>query len=205
MDGTIADTLPLCVAAFRESIARFIRLPVSDHEIMATFGPTEEGTIRHFIPAHFDEGVAAYLEAYQRLHPRMCPEPFDGMRGIFELLKMRGIHMGIVTGKGLKSLMMTLDFFSITNYFNILEPGSPHGPDKPNGMRRIMEKLSISPFEVLYIGDSPSDIHASREVQIPVFAAAWAQTAEPRSLEALHPDRLLYSVSELRETLLEIL
>ena len=45
LDGTIGDTLPLCIKAFRRSIEPLIGRSVSDAEIIATFGPSEEGTI----------------------------------------------------------------------------------------------------------------------------------------------------------------
>jgi beta-phosphoglucomutase-like phosphatase (HAD superfamily) len=50
LDGTIANTLPLCIAAFRKSIEPLLQASISDEEIIATFGPSEEGTIRKLIP-----------------------------------------------------------------------------------------------------------------------------------------------------------
>jgi phosphoglycolate phosphatase/pyrophosphatase PpaX len=44
LDGTVANTLPLCIQAFRQSIEPLIKRSVSDAEIIGTFGPSEEGT-----------------------------------------------------------------------------------------------------------------------------------------------------------------
>jgi beta-phosphoglucomutase-like phosphatase (HAD superfamily) len=52
LDGTIADTLPLCIAAFKKSIEPLLGKEVSEQQIIATFGPSEEGTIRKLIPKH---------------------------------------------------------------------------------------------------------------------------------------------------------
>ena len=56
-DGTIADTLPLCIAAFRQAVEPHAGRRVSDEEIIATFGPSEEGTIRALIPEEVRRGA----------------------------------------------------------------------------------------------------------------------------------------------------
>jgi phosphoglycolate phosphatase-like HAD superfamily hydrolase len=50
LDGTLADTLPLCIQAFRASVQPLIHRCPSDEEIVATFGPSEEGTIMALAP-----------------------------------------------------------------------------------------------------------------------------------------------------------
>ncbi|HXS57064.1 MAG TPA: HAD hydrolase-like protein, partial [Hanamia sp.] len=61
LDGTLANTLPLCIRAFRKSIEPLINRSVSDAEIVATFGPSEEGTIMALAPDHYKKGVTDYL------------------------------------------------------------------------------------------------------------------------------------------------
>jgi len=50
LDGTIGNTLPLCVTAFREALESLAGRPLSDAAIMATFGPSEEGTVMALVP-----------------------------------------------------------------------------------------------------------------------------------------------------------
>lgn len=61
LDGTLANTLPLCIRAFRASIEPLANRALSDQEIIATFGPSEEGTIMKLAPDHYEQGVADYL------------------------------------------------------------------------------------------------------------------------------------------------
>jgi beta-phosphoglucomutase-like phosphatase (HAD superfamily) len=37
LDGTVADTLPLCIAAFKKSVEPLLGKTVSEEEIIATF------------------------------------------------------------------------------------------------------------------------------------------------------------------------
>ena len=194
LDGTIANTLPMCIAAFRKSIEPLTGKAVSDEEIVATFGPSEEGTIMALAPDYYDEGVAAYLRYYEELH-HMCSQPFDGIVGLLETLKDNGVRLAMVTGKGKTSADISMDKFGITSYFEKIETGHPGGPRKVEGIRACMDFFGdLDKSEVVYIGDAPSDIESCRVAGVPIVAAAWAETAEPEKLEALKPDVLFYDV-----------
>lgn len=202
LDGTIADTLPLCIKAFRQSVEPLINRSVSDAEIIATFGPSEEGTIMALAPNHYDKGVADYLHYYESLHT-MCPVPFEGMKELLQTLKEKGVRIAMVTGKGKHSTVISLKHFELTHYFEAIETGSPKGARKAEGIQLILDGLTgIKNDEVIYVGDAPSDIIASRKVGIPVVAAAWAGTAEPEQLKELQPDELFYSINDFAEWLI---
>lgn len=201
LDGTLANTLPLCITAFRQSIEPLAGRAVSDAEIIATFGPSEEGTIMALAPDFYDKGVSEYLRVYEESHD-MCPAPFDGMRELLALLKEKGIRIAMMTGKGKSSADITLERFGVAHYFEILETGMPQGPRKPEGIQAILDVWSdIAKDEVIYVGDAPSDITACRKVGIPIVAAAWAETAEPELLIPMQPDELFYTVPDFAKWL----
>jgi phosphoglycolate phosphatase-like HAD superfamily hydrolase len=202
LDGTIADTLPLCIAAFKKSIEPLLGKEVSEAEIIATFGPSEEGTIRQLIPKHEEAGVKAYLEHYEQLH-HTCPTPFPGISELLALLQSKGVQLAMVTGKGIHSTRLSLKQFNLEKYFEVLETGSPQGPNKVNGIWRVLERLNAGTGETIYVGDAPSDIKACRQVGIPIAAAAWATTTDSKELLALEPDWLFYSIDEFSQWLRE--
>lgn len=49
LDGTIADTLSLCIKAFRMAVQPYISQTLSEDDIIKTFGLNEEGMIRKVI------------------------------------------------------------------------------------------------------------------------------------------------------------
>jgi phosphoglycolate phosphatase/pyrophosphatase PpaX len=197
LDGTIADTLPLCIAAFKKSIEPLLQAEISEQEIIATFGPSEEGTIRKLIPAYEKEGVEAYLQHYEQLH-HTCPAPFPGIKELLKSLQTRQVQLAMVTGKGIQSTRISLKQFGLEQYFEIMETGSPNGPDKINGIRRVLSRLNADTNESLYVGDAPSDILYCKEIGIPIAAAAWATTANGKELETLNPEWIFYSVEEFK-------
>ena len=190
----------LCIAAFRQAIEPLAARTLTDAEIIATFGPSEEGTIRALAPDHFDAGVADYLRYYEALH-HLCPKPFPEILDLLHELKNRGIRLGLVTGKGAKSAWISLHRFGMADIFAPVEAGDPDGPRKVDGIRRILAQWQMEPSEVVYIGDAPSDVTAARAAGIGVVGAAWAETTERERLAAEKPDALLLSVEELRNWL----
>lgn len=195
LDGTIGNTLPLCIKAFKKSIEPLAGRTLCDQEIIDTFGPSEEGTILALIPEHFDQGIKDYFKYYRDLH-NMCDAPFDGIIEILELAKKRNVRLAMVTGKGEQSTEITLSVFGIRSYFEIIETGSPIGPRKVQGIKNVLEQLRVAPKESLYVGDSPGDIIAAREAKVSIIAAAWANTADKEQLQSLRPDKLFSNVSE---------
>ena len=197
LDGTIADTLPLCIAAFKKSVEPLLNKEISEQEIIATFGPSEEGTIRKLIPAHEEAGLKAYLYNYEQLH-YMCPVAFAGIKELLEYLKANGVQLAMVTGKGIHSTRLSLKQFGLEEYFEIMETGSPEGPNKVNGIRNVLSRLNAAITESIYVGDAPSDIMYCKQIGIPIVAAAWASTTNAGELAKLNPEWLFSTVEEFK-------
>lgn len=147
-------------------------------------------------PDHYDKGVTDYLQHYEAFH-NLCPAPFEGIADLLETLKIKGVRIAMVTGKGKHSTAISLKQFDLAHYFEFIETGMPSGPRKPEGIQLILDHFSdINKEEIIYVGDAPGDIIASRTAGVPVVAAAWAETAEPEKLIALQPDQIFYTVGE---------
>ena len=202
LDGTVGNTLPLCIAAFRMAVEPLAGKTLSDEDIIATFGPSEEGTIMKLVPGHYQQGVESYLRHYEELH-NMCPLPFEGMRELIQKLKSAGIIVAMVTGKGQKSCEITLNRYDMRHLFDKIETGSPDGQRKKEGIRAVLDSFGLKPSEAVYVGDAPSDIEACHQIEVPIIAAAWAETADPQGLISFNPLRIFYSVPEFSDYLLK--
>ena len=199
LDGTLGNTIPLCVEAFRKSIEPLIGRTIADEEIIATFGPSEEGTILSLAPDNYEEGISSYLSFYEQLH-EMCPKPFDGIVGLLEFLQNRQIRLAMVTGKGKNSTLITLKKFGILHFFEKIKTGHPDGTVKAEGIESVSAFFSdISKDEIIYVGDAPGDIKAAKKAGITSVAAAWAGTAEPEKLISLMPDQLFYTITGFKD------
>lgn len=198
LDGTIGNTVPLCIKAFRKSIEALVKKKITDEEIVATFGPSEEGTIKALIPEHYEEGVKQYLQYYKEFH-KECPKPFDGIVEVIRGLKEKRILVAMVTGKGRKSVDITLEQFGMTGLFECIEAGSISGNVKCEGITSVIEHFNINPKEAYYIGDAPTDIIAARHAGVGIISAAWADFVSVEELRRLKPDKLFRTMKEFEE------
>ena len=201
LDGTIADTLPVCFAAFREVFQDALGRDYSDQEVRAMFGPAEEGVFQRVVPDDWERRMEQYLAAYQRQHS-LCPEPFPGMRESIDELRACDIRLAVVTGKGSRSAAISLRELGLEGVFDPVEAGSPNGGVKPAAMRRVLDCWGLEPSEVASIGDARPDIESSRQLGMTSLAAAWATTANFEMLRALDPDAIFQRVDEFRNWIL---
>jgi HAD superfamily hydrolase (TIGR01549 family) len=199
LDGTIGNTLPLCVIALQQSMEPFLGRVLSENEILSKlFGPSEEGIIEKLIPAQYDEGIINYLKFYEKLHDQCCPCPYNEIIDLLRLLKSKGIILGLVTGKGPKTAKITLSKFKIESVFDAIETGSPNGSRKTEGIRALLKKFNISPHEAVYVGDAVQDITAAREASVRIISAAWADLTDKQELFKQNPDNTFSDIKQFR-------
>jgi HAD superfamily hydrolase (TIGR01509 family) len=201
IDGTLANTVPLCVQAFRQAMEPQLHRPLSDEEIKGAFGPDEEGTIAAFNPPDVKKALADFMQYYTSLHGEMCPEPFEGITALLDKLKEKGVRLAVSTGKGKETSALSLQRFGIRHYFDMIENGAPEGSRKPEAIQQIIAAFGVNRNEVVYVGDSPGDIRESHKAGIQVVAAAWASSAERAKLAKEEPDEIFESVEDFAEWL----
>jgi phosphoglycolate phosphatase/pyrophosphatase PpaX len=195
-DGTIADTLPLCVAAFQACLLRHTGRAYTEVEIVSEFGVTEEGMLRRMVPAGWEACLASYLDEYQRSH-RLCPEPFAGLPEALARVRARGVKVGLVTGKGPVSLRMSLEKFGLADGFDEVRFGSPERGVKVEQITELVGRFGAGPGRAAYLGDHPGDVRAARGAGVLALAATWAPGVELEALVAERPDALLRTPGEL--------
>ncbi len=182
LDGTLGDTFPVFFEAFRKAFDEFLGRRFTEREIIALFGPTEEGIIKRLVPDRWRDCLQTYLDEYERAHARF-PDPFPGIENALILLRKRGVSLAIVTGKGPRSTAVSLGYFGFAHYFDVVETGSADGPVKPCLIRKVVERWGASPTQVAYIGDMASDIEAAKEAGVIPLGAAWASTSDLNTLD----------------------
>jgi len=200
-DGTLADTLPICLEAFRQAVEHHGGERLADEEIRSKFGPCETGVMTVLVPEAPVESLASYHRLYEELHDSLR-SPFDGLAELLGELRRHGIKLGVVTGKGEKSLEISLRLIGLDRAFDALEPGCPYGPCKPEGILRILADWKMKPQDCLYVGDSIHDVSSARLVGMPIASVSWADPSSHETLGAAKPDFLFDSVEEFRSWIL---
>ncbi len=197
LDGTIGDTIPMCINAFKKAVEPYVMHSLSEKEIIQTFGLNEEGMIRQVVKQNWEKALDDFYFYYTQMH-EMCPHPFYGIAELIQQLKRNSLLIGLITGKGKKSCSITLNKFGISNYFDVIETGSPYKNRKSEAIYNILDIFHLQPDEILYIGDTVSDILSCQEVGVQCLSAAWAENIFIEELLSVNPGNVIKSIPDLK-------
>jgi len=191
----------VALQAMQEIFRRYAGRDYTPQEILAMFGPSEEGVFGPRVPPDvYQAAMADYLARYAALH-RLADRPFSGVIELLTYLRGAGIHIGVVTGKGADTARISLEVMGLDALIERVVPGSPDGADKPAGLRSLLAEWGVAASEAAYVGDIPSDMTAAHEVGLIPLGAAWAETATvtPDS----QAEQVFFKVEDLHRWLIE--
>ncbi|MEA2708792.1 MAG: hypothetical protein QOF78_1393, partial [Phycisphaerales bacterium] len=175
LDGTLADTFPLIVAAWNAAITPHTGKTYSDADVISRFGiPDPQMIRRELADAAGEQAVAVYHDNYLRRHAEFV-KPFDGVTELLTELRRRKVPLGVMTGKGRRSAEITFDALGWRDFFGAIVTGEDVTAQKPDpaGPLAVARALNVAPHDCAFVGDSPADIGAGKAAQMVTVAAGW--------------------------------
>ena len=141
------------------------------------------------------------LEVEWIRHSRLLP----GADAILSRLSAEGrvpITLALLTNSGRAATRYALEHLGFEKYFHrsFTRDDLPAMKPRPEGITTALRALGLSQDEVLYVGDSPTDIIATRAAGIPIASVA-SERYGVEALRDLGPDYTLGSLSELEALL----
>lgn len=188
LDGTLADTFPLIVSAWNASVGKYYSRKYSDEEVISRFGIPDPQMIRRELPAEvYDRVLSEYHANYQAGHGMV--RPFAGVNEMLAELRRREVPIGLMTGKGKLSAMITLRELGWSEMFAAVVTGDdvPNQKPDPTGVLRVAERLRAAAQACAFVGDAPVDILAGRNARMLTVAAGW-HPVYADAMKALSPD-----------------
>lgn len=196
IDGTLTSTNELIFESFRYVAEKYFHKSPSDEEIISLFGPPEDVILRNWSGDMYDTVRKDYYDFYIKNHHMAALYP--GIKDILESIKEKNIPLSIFTGKGRTAALITLSKLGIEKYFDLIVTGEDVKEHKPSaeGIILFIKKFNLPSEKVLMIGDSVSDIKASREAGIKIASVVWDSYSKEKVLD-YGSDYLFYTVEEL--------
>lgn len=197
IDGTLTFTNRLIFDSFNHITEKYLGKRLSDEEIIALFGPTEDVILKQMFPDKYEEVRKDYYEYYNHNHD--IAQLYKGMKELLLDLKKEDIILGIFTGKGRTSSLITLNFLGIRELFDMIVTGDDvknHKPS-PEGILKFVGTFHLNPAEVLMVGDAPSDIIAAKEAGVEIASVVWDSYSE-NEVRKLNSKNIFHTVDELR-------
>lgn len=175
LDGTLADTFALIVSSWNAAVSGPMGRTYEPEEVIARFGLPEHGMIRRELGGRpgVEEAVEIFHRHYDAEHGIVSA--FTGVDAMLHAIGAAGIPMGIMTGKGRRSLDITLRKLGWTTLFGSTATGDDvaHQKPAPEGVLKVARELGVEPGGCVYVGDSAVDIQAGRSAGMTTIAAAW--------------------------------
>ena len=196
LDGTIGDTVPMCIRAFEKAVSPYAGHTLSEREITQTFGLNEVGMIKKVAGEKWREALHDFYPVYEEMH-QSCPAPYEGIRELIETLQKAGVLVALITGKGDKSCRITLEQFGMRDLFCSVKTGAEDRPNKAEAIEELLHDFHLNKDEFYYIGDAVSDVAACNKAGVTCLSAAWATTADVSGLKKTNPSKVFPSIKEL--------
>ena len=68
LDGTIADTIPMCIEAFKQAVTPYASKILSEDDIVKTFGLNEEGMIKQVVAEDWEKDLIDFYTIQRNAH-----------------------------------------------------------------------------------------------------------------------------------------
>ncbi len=199
-DGTIADTIPMCIEAFKKAMLPYTGFELTNNEIIQTFGLNEIGMVKAVVKDNWKSALRDFYLYYEKMHDS-CTTPFPQICDLIEYLKGKNILVPLITGKGQKSCDISLKKLELENCFSDVMVGFETRNNKAESISKLLEKYAIKKEEFYYVGDSVTDITACRESGVTCLSAAWSESADVEKLKETNPHLIFYSILSLKKFL----
>lgn len=178
LDGTLLDTLADLAAAGNHALDA-LGLPTHEAEAYKTFiGNGIPNLIRRMLPEGSDDALQRealrLFSDYYAAHHSDRTKPYDGIPALLDTLHRQGVKTAVVSNKAhVFSVELIRRFFG-ERVGPVYGTGNdlPRKPD-PTAVFRVMEELSVTKPETLYVGDSDVDMFTARNAGLDACGVLW--------------------------------
>lgn len=203
LDGTLVDTAPDINAALNHVLLKSGYAAVSESLTRHWVGHGARACLTQAlehseVSEHLiDEMLAGFLDHYHA-HVADLGTPYPEVVETLQTLSERGAKLGVVTNKHSKFTIKLLEELDLAQFFacTICGDSTPHPKPAADPTLLACAKLDLAPAEVLFVGDSTTDVASARAAGCPVVCVPDGYnhgTAAPN----LGADRIIDSFADL--------
>lgn len=147
--------------------------------------------------------IEEYVAIYN-VHKEDKTSVYPGITKLFQMLKEKGIKIGVLTNKDNEPSQMVVEHYlpCLTDKIRGRVDGVAPKPD-PAGLFAIMEELNASSDSTLFVGDSDVDIKTAKNGHLPACGVLWGYRNE-KELKNAGADFIAASTDELYKIIMGI-
>ena len=206
LDGTLVDTAPDLHDALNFALST------------VKLGPVDIALTRHWVGHGAKKMISSALEqhnersstndlveklyedflVYYRRHIAILSKPFTGVRLTVQHMSRQRYKLGVVTNKRYDLSTLLLKKLDLFSYFGVVVGGDTLSVAKPNPdpILHACSVLDTRPTNVVFVGDSTTDVSCARAAGCPVVLVPYGYN-QGVSVSTLGADRTIDSLVDL--------
>ena len=210
VDGTLVDSVPDLAYCVDETMKAVGRQPWGEAKVRHWVGNGVPKLVERSLTGEL-EGIVdsqAYEQAYpifldlyaENTSGRSCL--YAGVREGIDYLKSQGYILGCVTNKAEQFTHPLLKDLGIFDEFEIVISGDTLEKKKPDPLPLLhgAKHFGVEPSEALMLGDSISDVKASRAAGFDIICMSYGYN-HGEDIRDANPDLVIDSMAELKDYL----
>jgi len=208
VDGTLVDSVPDLTCCVDEMMKQLGKEPCGEAKVRQWVGNGVPKLVERALTGEleatpnsedYEKAYPVFLELYaENTAKRSCL--YDGVREGLDYMKSQGYLLGCVTNKAEQFTLPLLKALGIFDDFSIIISGDTLAKKKPNPLPLLhsAEYFGIEPKDCMMLGDSVSDVKASRAAGFAIICMSYGYN-HGNDIANENPDLVLDSMSELRD------
>lgn len=150
---------------------------------------------------HFEEAFAAYKEFFAE-NCMYQVKPYAGIRELLAALKERGVCLAVLSNKPHAETVNVIESLFGKGCFDVIQGQKDNVAIKPSpeGVFRILEQLGLKASDILYLGDTATDMKTGKAAGAFTIGALWG-FRERKELEENHADAIIENPLQLLDYL----
>ena len=198
LDGTLTNTLKSIWKSANLALAD-VGLPTFEVDRYRYFvGDGVDELVRRALVANGDEELVCFEQVRERYlyhfekYVNYEVKPYDGICELLAALKERGILMAVNSNKPHERTVEVVEEIFGKGTFDMLVGQCEERARKPapDGVLHIMDKLRLTPDEVVYLGDTCVDMQTGKSAGVYTLGALWG-FRDRQELKENHADAII--------------
>ena len=206
LDGTLIEAYEAIYLGLKESLQHFGREIFPFTELKNYIKADLEATLSHFFsPEEVPKAVAIMRKKYEEVY--LDHTYFlDGAKEVLDTLRSQGILMGVASNKFGRFSRGALLHLGVSDYFeSVIGAGDVlRNKPYPDMIQAVLREMNLTPEEVVFVGDTPTDIETGKDAGVDVYALPTGFHSKIE-LSQKKPKRLLRNLKELNQVVESIL
>jgi phosphoglycolate phosphatase len=212
LDGTLVDTAPDLIAALNVTLRKegIAELPLASARNLIGGGARKlierglEVEGRNCTVAEIDVMLKNFI-AYYSEHIADLSRPFEGLHAALDELAANGAAFAVCTNKLEWLSKLLMDRLALSQRFKAICGADTFGVAKPDPafLRQTVARAGGNMATTIMVGDAGTDVGVARRAGVPVVGVTFGYTETP--IEELDPDRVISSMTDLPQAVLELL